>query len=433
MSFVDFCPNCFLTGGFGRHRCYLCGYEEKGEKDKRALAQGTWLHGRYLVGRVLGIGGFGITYLTFDRQMRQRFAVKEYFPAEWAMRTVGTNVITSNSQSKDELYVHGREVFVNEANILRSLQAARNIVDVRDFFLENGTAYMVMEYLEGHTLSTYMKENGSQPLSMALANRMLKEIGEALCQVHEHMLLHRDVSPDNIMMTKENEIKLIDFGATRVYALNSPKSMSVLVKPGFAPIEQYSRSGRQGPWTDIYALAATYYYLVSGHKPPTAPDRMSGVSLIPLSKRNLLVPEKISRVIDRAMDANWESRPASVEQFLMEMELEQKQRPEDGVPQLTLQINEGVHRWAFKHDRLRIGRNAAQCDIQLVSNQISGLHCIAEYDSLEKKFRISNFSANRTYTGRGILDKGQSVNLEPGEWFYLQTREQRYIFYLEVI
>lgn len=435
MSFVNFCPNCFQTDSFKGYRCYLCGYEEKGEKDKRALAQGTWLHRRYLVGKVLGIGGFGITYLVFDCQSRQRFAVKEYFPAEWAMRTVGTNVITSNSQSKDQLYTHGRNVFVNEAEILRSLQTDQNIVNVKDFFVENGTAYMVMEYLEGHTFGTYMKGNGGQPVSVDLANRMMKEIGESLCRIHGHMLLHRDISPDNVMLTKKDEIKLIDFGSTRIYALNTPKSMSVLIKPGFAPIEQYSRTGRQGPWTDIYALAATYYYLTSGHKPPTAPDRMSGEKLIPLKQWNVQVSEKTSQAITRAMSVKWENRPYSVRQFLSEMDLERRQKENlaEGSPHLILQMSEGMHRWAFKDGRLRIGRNAAECDIQLVSGQISGLHCIAEYDVQMNKFRITNFSANRTYTGRGILEKGQFVSLEPGEWFYLQTSEQRYVFYLEVI
>ncbi len=443
---MKFCPNCFQTGYQGIY-CSLCGYEEKPVTDHRVLAPGIWLKNRYVIGRVLGAGGFGITYLSFDTKTRLRWAVKEYFPLEWANRTPGTNQIVSNSYSTDEYYYHGKQVFADEANTLLGLKNNPAVVNVIDFFQENGTAYLVMEYLDGDTLEGYMRERQS-PLPVELANRTVKEIGNALVRIHENMLLHRDVSPDNIIYTSHRELKLIDFGATRVYALNSPKRMSVLVKPGFAPLEQYSSSGKQGPWTDVYALAATYYYLVSGKKPPTAPERLTGAGLVPLRTLNPLVSQAMERAVHHALETNWEARPKDMRQFIMEMELDKvKTEYEEEAqklrtmtkwdrymqrkPQLLLQIGSEVKRYYFTSRRMTIGRGS-NSDIQLLNTQISSHHCDVSVNGDGYSFQVVNYSANRTYSSKGILEKNSYVDLAPGEWFYLQTSSDRYIFYLEV-
>ncbi len=447
---MNFCPNCFQSGYEGV-RCNLCGYENKQTVDQRVLAPGIWLKNRYMTGRVLGAGGFGITYLVFDSHTRQRYAVKEYFPAEWAVRTPGSNRITSNSQSKDEYYLHGRKVFADEAKTLLELKGNPVVVNVVDYFQENGTSYLVMEFLDGATLQEYMKERNA-PLPVSMANRTVREIGDALASIHGNMLLHRDVSPDNIMLTNQNQLKLIDFGATRTYALNSPKNMSVLVKPGFAPLEQYSSSGVQGPWTDVYALAATYYYLVSGRKPPTAPERLTGTSLPPLRSLNPEISQTVEEAIRHALQTEWENRPGNMRQFIQEMGLHkmkaiQKQDPnslrtirEDDlykyrqlqrVPQLLLQIGSSVTRYPLKYNCLRIGRSG-DADIQISNPQISSNHCEVAYDTVSCSFKVTNFSRNRTYSSKGILGKNNFVYLGAGEWFYLQTSSDRYIFYVEV-
>lgn len=447
---MKFCPNCFQSGYEGV-RCGLCGYEDKSIMDHRVLAPGIWLKNRYMVGRVLGAGGFGITYLSFDSQTRQRWAVKEYFPVEWASRTPGTNMIVSNSQSTDEYYLHGREVFADEAKTLLDLKNNPAVVNVIDFFQENGTAYLVMEFLDGATLEGYMKERRA-PLPIELANRVVKEIGDALALIHGNMLLHRDVSPDNIMLTGRNELKLIDFGATRVYALNSPKNMSVLVKPGFAPLEQYSSSGVQGPWTDVYALAATYYYVVSGIKPPSAPERLTGTALTSLRSLNPAVSGRMEQAIHHALQPNWEARPNNMKQFILEMGLNQiyiekrqnmsslRTVPENDPtrymqrqkkPQLLFQLGSNVERYYFKYQHITIGRSE-NSDIQLLNTQISSNHCEVRYNADRDSFKVTNFSSNRTYSSKGILEKNQFAYLAPGEWFYLQTSSDRYIFYLEV-
>lgn len=447
---MKFCPNCFQSGYEGV-RCGLCGYEAKRTSDQRVLAPGIWLKNRYMVGRVLGAGGFGITYLSFDSQTRQRWAIKEYFPVEWASRTPGTNMIVSNSRSTDEYYFHGKEVFAGEAKTLLHLKNNPAVVNVIDFFQENGTAYLVMEFLDGATLEEYMKERRA-PLPIELANRVVKEIGDALTLIHKNMFLHRDVSPDNIILTHRNEIKLIDFGATRVYALHSPKKMSVLVKPGFAPLEQYSSSGEQGPWTDVYALAATYYYLVSGTKPPSAPERLTGTALVSLRSLNPAVTKTMERAIYHALQTNWETRPQNMKKFISEMGLNEnyfvqkkdvhslrtvsdtdisKYMQRKRTPQLLLQLGSNVKRYYFANNCITIGRGGSS-DIQLLNAQISSRHCEVRYTAQNDNFKVTNFSSNRTYSSKGMLEKNHYVYLTPGEWFYLQTNSERYIFYLEV-
>lgn len=447
---MKFCPNCFQSEYDGI-RCNLCGYEAKQMTESRALAPGIWLKNRYMAGRVLGTGGFGITYLVFDAQTRQRFAIKEYFPVEWACRMPGSNQIVCNSQSKDEYYLHGKKVFADEAKTLLELKSNPAVVNVIDYFQENGTSYLVMEFLDGATLSQYMRERKA-PLPVEMANRTVREIGNALTLIHKNMMLHRDISPDNIMLTNQNELKLIDFGATRVYALNTPKNMSVLVKPGFAPLEQYSSSGVQGPWTDVYALAATYYYLVSGKKPPTAPERLTGVELPPLRPMITGISYVVEQAIFHALQIEWKKRPGTMKQFVHEMGLDhitdvykqdvhslrtihEEELNRYGqiqkIPQLLFQDGSSVNRYYFKGSCLTIGRSPGS-DIQILNPQISSNHCEVRFDTGSQSFRITNFSANRTYSSKGTLGKNNFVYLGPGEWFYLQTSSNRYIFYVEV-
>lgn len=461
---MKFCPNCFaenyLQMGIysGNHQPYIycsaCGYQNRVQREERALPLGTCLRSRYVIGRVLGIGGFGITYLAYDVSRKTRFAVKEYFPAEWAIRERNSCKIEPSSQSRRELYFHGRDVFSQEAGFLFQLREVPHIVSVWDYFMENETAYMVMDFLNGNTLRGYLKESGLGKISVTMANQVIRDVGISLQRVHQSMLLHRDVGPDNIMMSDQREVTLIDFGATRIYGLNSPNSMSVLVKEGFAPIEQYSRSGRQGPWTDVYALAATYYYLTSGVKPPSAPDRIAGSEVVPLQRQNPEITGAVSQAIEHAMAKDWRHRPQNMKEFLDEMGLLEhtkagNQEKDTGktllltdplfphntnqIPSLLMQVGMQRTRHLLIHNRqLSIGRTREQSNIVLEDKQVSGRHCYVQYDAGNQTFLLTNYSANCTYTSRGVLGKNQSVGLKKGEWFYIQTSVERYLFYLEV-
>ena len=345
-----FCPNCFQSDCFNGRLCYQCGYEQKAAVDSRAMRAGVLLKNRYFLGRVLGIGGFGITYLAFDSRLRQRCAVKEYFPVEWAVRMAGTNQIEPNSQLKDELYYHGKDVFVKEANILLEFQRESHIVNVRDFFEQNGTAYLVMEYVQGVTLSRYMREQ-NKPLSIALANQMVQEIGDSLHRVHKKNLLHRDISPDNIMYDNKGE------------------------------------------------------------------------------------PSHINAAINHALQKKWQTRTRNMKEFVHEMHLSHRIVSDGRQKSFAFIILQGQgenQRIDLIHNQIKIGRNRAKCQYVITNPQISGEHCEVTYDTENNQFYVKNYSRKYTYTKFGALLMGQSVTLKAGEWFYLQTQSQRYLFFLEV-
>ncbi len=234
----------------------------------------TILQGKYLVGDVLGEGGFGITYIGFDLNLEMKVAIKEFYPNGYATReAVSTNALTVYSGQNAETIYKWRDNFLKEARSLGKCSHLPGVVGVRDFFQENNTAYIVLEYLEGTTLKNYAKSMGGKiPASMLLP--ALEPIFIALEEVHRQGLIHRDISPDNIMLLPGGQMKLLDFGAARDYTEGGEKSLSVMLKPGYAPEEQYRSKGKQGPWSDIYALAGTIYKCLTGVTPPEAMERM---------------------------------------------------------------------------------------------------------------------------------------------------------------
>ena len=255
--------------------CPYCGFDEaQYEPSPHHLPPRSILGGKCLVGRVLGEGGFGITYLGWDLNLDLKLAIKEYYPAGFVTRTgTTTNTVTPYRGEKTEFFSTGRARFINEAKTLAKFYTLPGIVSVRDFFLENGTAYIVMEFVEGETLKQRLARVGGKMEAsevFALVHPLLRSLAE----MHAAGLIHRDISPDNIMITPEGNVKLIDFGAARDYLDSGNRSLSVMLKPGFAPEEQYFARGQQGPWTDIYALCATIYRAITGVTPPESVERL---------------------------------------------------------------------------------------------------------------------------------------------------------------
>ena len=236
-----------------------------------ALRPGAMLNNRYLVGGILGEGGFGITYIGMDTLLQFRVAVKEFFPNGMVNRnnTVSNEVLSISTDSAKELFSKSRENFLREARTLAKFTSEPGIVAVRDFFEENRTVYIVMEYLDGITLKTYLKQVGTMSPNNTVC--LLMPVFHSLRKIHRKGLIHRDISPDNIMLVGE-QIKLLDFGAAREFA--DERSLSVMLKHGYAPMEQYRRHGAQGAWTDVYAICAVMYKCVTGKVPPDAPDRV---------------------------------------------------------------------------------------------------------------------------------------------------------------
>ena len=249
--------------------CPHCGKPPEVESAKHLLAPGTLLHGRYLLGRALGQGGFGITYIGRDELLNMRVAVKEFYPNGYAYRDHAvSNAITITASGQD-FFRDGKQKFLHEARTLARFFEEPGIVSVHDFFEDNNTAYIVMEYLDGLTMKRYVAQNGKIPADKLM--RAVQPLIRALDKVHAQGIIHRDISPDNIIVLADGSLKLLDFGAAR--EVGGDKSMSVMLKPGYAPEEQYRSKGNQGPWTDVYALCATLYFCLTGVRPEESVER----------------------------------------------------------------------------------------------------------------------------------------------------------------
>lgn len=255
--------------------CPECGFDESlWEVMPHHLRPGTVLAGKYMFGKAIGEGGFGITYIGIDLNLNLRVAIKEYFPSGCVTRNSSvTDTVTVFSGDMMTAFNTGKEKFIEEARRLAQFNDSDGIVSVKDFFLENGTAYIVMEYLEGETLKSFLTRRGGK-LSVAETLNMIEPILKSLSQLHQSGLIHRDISPDNIIITKSNKVKLIDFGAARDISSDGQRSLSVQLKPGYAPEEQYRSHGTQGSWTDVYALCATIYRMITGQVPVESLDRL---------------------------------------------------------------------------------------------------------------------------------------------------------------
>lgn len=270
--FQKHCPGCFQLKG-GLSVCPHCGYDEGTQRSPIFLPHGTILGGQYRVGRVLGRpGGFGITYLGWDVNLQQRVAIKEYLPREIAARQPNSLNVDVHTADDKRGFEFGKEQFLREARIVAKLDHP-NIVRVRNFFNANSTAYLVMDYYEGMSLGDYLSSVRNK-LEPELAVPLVKPILEGLQYVHERGLVHRDLKPHNIYLAAIGRPIVLDFGAARQAAGDRVQSLSVVLTEGYAPLEQYQRRAVQGPWTDVYGVAATLYRMITGAAPPIALDRI---------------------------------------------------------------------------------------------------------------------------------------------------------------
>ena len=284
------------------------------EENLYCLRKGTRLIGRYTVEGVLGQGGFGITYLGMDELHKKKVAIKEFFPQGIVTRNIEyEDTVTVTLVGEKENYDKGKERFLKEAQTMAMFSKDKGIVKALDFFEINNTAYIVMEYLEGVTLKQYLREN--ERIDAEDLVELLVPLIEALDEIHSQGLIHRDISPDNIMVLPDGRIKLMDFGAARDYTEFGEKSLSIVLKPGYAPPEQYQTHGVQGPWTDIYALCATMYKCITGENPPDAIDRLVDDHLKKISAFGFTVSPQIEEAIIKGMSVAAKDRYQNVGDF----------------------------------------------------------------------------------------------------------------------
>jgi serine/threonine protein kinase len=295
--------------------CSNCGFVEGTAPDSPLyLPPRTVLEGKYLVGRVLGQGGFGITYLAWDINLNIKLAIKEYFPQDLASRAAGHSQVSAYAGSMGSQYEYGLDKFLQEARTLAQFEGHPNIVSVRDFFKANGTAYFVMSYVEGITVKDHLANSGGV-LPVDQARGIIMPVLDALKEVHSVNILHRDISPDNIYINQKGQIILIDFGAARQAIGEKGKSLSIILKPGYAPEEQYRSKGVQGPWTDIYAIAATHYHLVTGHQPPESLERLVNDPLELPNSFGADLSESEEKALLKALAVRAEDRFQTVDEY----------------------------------------------------------------------------------------------------------------------
>ncbi len=295
--------------------CPACGYyPETAPGAALYLAPGTLLAGKYLIGRVLGQGGFGITYLARDQNLEIRIAVKEFFPQGLVSRVPGANAVVSYTGAVKDQFSFGVESFLREAKTLARFEHHPNIVTVRDFFKTNNTAYMVMSYIEGLTLEQYLDQIGGR-LPYDKAVDIIMPVMDALKEVHAVGVMHRDISPDNIFIDSNGKVVLIDFGAARQEIKENSKSITAILKAGYAPEEQYRKRGRQGPWTDVYAVGATLYRMMCGESPPEAIDRLVEDTIVAPSKQGVNLNSDQEESLLKALAVSQKDRYPTIDDF----------------------------------------------------------------------------------------------------------------------
>lgn len=338
---AEFCPFCMRPGS-GKY-CKYCGGEIAFRGKEFQLPVGTHLMGSevpYLIGTSIGQGGFGVTYAALNCASGERVAIKEYFPIYWSDRSInGKDVLAKDKCGA--VYAAGRDKFLKEAKTIHALKHLKSIVNVYDFFRANNTAYIVMEYLEGETLAQLVKRK--ERLTVEELWKMLRPLMEDIHEMHgpseealkemyrpltenikamyaSRRVLHRDIAPDNIMVMKDGSLKLMDFGSARSMQKNA-HGMTMFMKPGFSPAEQCLGGGEQGPYTDVYSMAATIYYCLCGKIPAQATDRLSEITnghadpLKRLRDVGVEIPAAADTAIWRAMAVYSDARTQTMQDF----------------------------------------------------------------------------------------------------------------------
>lgn len=323
---LNYCYGCMEQLPPGKALCPHCGYDNAVRHNAtNLLSEGTILNGKYLLGKVIGRGGFGVTYLGIELILHIKVAIKEYFPNGISSRDISTRQVLSTTQGTNtDTFQRGMEAFQREAETLAKFNSP-SIVHVREFFLENNTAYIVMDHIDGNGLNDEIRKNGGRIPWQRVKELMLPMMKE-LDKLHRKNLIHRDIKPDNIKIVRDREnggdrLILLDFGSARnIFSTELTKTYTRVLTPGYAPFEQYQTRTHLGPFTDVYALCATMYACITGQRPPAAPDRMMKEDpLQPFSSFGLEIPKKMEKAIRHGLALNYKDRLQTMEELYKEL------------------------------------------------------------------------------------------------------------------
>lgn len=305
--------------------CPYCGFNERTlRQESYYLDPGTVIGGKYIVGRVMSYGGHTVSYLGMDAEKEQKVVVKEYLPSDFSTRSEGEKDVTIYSGDGQEQFEQGLTNFLNEANRIQHLQDGEGIAKVYDCVAENETGYVISEYVEGRTLKEILDEG--KVYSVEEATAIIRRILQGLSGVHHMDIVHCDISPETIMVTTEGDIKLMDFGATRYVTTANSKSLSIILKRGYAPEEQYRSKGQRGPWTDVYAVGAVMYRMITGLVPQESVERALADELKEPSKLGVPISKSMENALMNALNVYQKDRTQSAEAFLRELNSENVKR-----------------------------------------------------------------------------------------------------------
>lgn len=307
------CNNCFHTHSKEYDICPHCGYYSVTEENPiYRLPHGSVIHERYILGETIGHGGFGITYKAWDMKLETIVAIKEYYPLGIVNRVPGTKEVIVVSKKRRKEFDNAYTRFLDEARNMAKFNGHANIVNVFEYFEENGTAYIVMELLEGMDLKHYLPLIDNK-MSVSDSISIITEVCKALESLHKKNIIHRDISTDNIFLCNDGRVKVIDFGAARFTA--GDEKLDIILKVGYAPPEQYDKVEAQGPWTDIYALGATMYRMVTGQMPEESRNRKTEDNVIPPHELDENIPVNVSNAIMKAMAVDQHMRFTNMDIF----------------------------------------------------------------------------------------------------------------------
>lgn len=304
-------------------QCYDSNFfNKKVERETFHLQSGYVLKQRYVVGEVIGFGGFGTIYKCYDNVLRENVAIKEYYPTIFLSREEGKSHVNIYDKKKTEAFEKGKSEFLEEARNLAKFNRHSNIVHVFDFFEANGTAYFVMEYLEGCSLSSYIQEKRkiNQLVDISEALDIAKSVLSGLVELHKEHILHRDIKPANIFLCKNGDIKIIDLGAARFANEEIEKTRTIIITPGYAPVEQYQIKSKQGAYTDTYAVGAVLYEMITGRKPDESINRKIEDTVVEPRKLNQNITKNLNNIILRAIAVSPEIRFQTAKKFLEAIE-----------------------------------------------------------------------------------------------------------------
>ena len=300
------------------------------------LPEGSLVGQRYRIEHVLGVGGYGITYKGVDTRLEQVVAIKEYYPSFWVSRFADRDKVVHCRANDLEAYDKGLDRFLEEAKTLAALSYVPEVVRVTDFFEENNTAYLIMEFLDGKNLKQMADGFGGRIPAEVLIP-VLEPLIRAFSKIHGKGLIHRDISPDNIMMLEDGTVRLIDFGNARDTTNN--KSMTLAMKQGFAAPEQYKSRG-QGTFTDVYGLCATMYYCLTGKLPPQAMERLTGTPFYTPTELGVCIDAKWEKAIMDGLDLFVQKRIQTMDELWQQLYGEELVVPVQEEPQEVVEVKE---------------------------------------------------------------------------------------------